>query len=426
MTTSKVNSDFWVQGVRQQLKLTSGVGSSYRISQQSGRCKLDVQYSDKSRKVATLPIDWKQENARLIENSVIKIARFVSAGKTLKEAVAITFGGNSEAPEPTEDEAIVDLILSFDIWGKNKVANNEIKQSTWEGTYQKYRKKLEYVLSTNEVTNSKRLLGLLVQVQMPNSRPHLHAGTRTREQVVGAVCTWLEEATELEEFEEGYLNPKFWSPPKKGSKAKKKLVGHHVSKTDAIPIYDDEFIKLIDEIRSSKREKIAAERYIFLIQLINVYGIRPHEAAALTVENIGGKKSVYCNSFKRSGGGSSPENRELYGLHQYWENEFDLIKKIENNYAIPPTGDKGLGDALGKYLAKVDYWNHLRETRKLVPYSMRHGFAYRMHQDARYSKKISSRFGAALMGHSHAIHLETYGKWTPQGNMRTTLDDLLS
>ena len=35
-----------------------------------------------------------------------------------------------------------------------------------------------------------------------------------------------------------------------------------------------------------------------------------------------------------------------------------------------------------------DYWNHLRETRKLVPYSMRHGFAYRMHQDARYSKKI--------------------------------------
>ena len=244
MSTSTANSDFWVLGIRQQLKLTKNVGSSYRISQQSGKCKLDIQYSDKSRKVATLPIDWKQENARLIENSVIKIARFVSAGKTLKEAVAITFGGNSEAPEPTEDEAIVDLILSFDIWGKNKVANNEIKQSTWEGTYQKYRKKLEYVLSSNEVTNSKRLLGLLVKVQMPNSRPHLHAGTRTREQVVGAVCTWLEESTELEEFEEGYLNPKFWTPPKKGSKAKKKLVGHHVSKTDAIPIYDDEFIKI--------------------------------------------------------------------------------------------------------------------------------------------------------------------------------------
>ena len=70
MPTTKLNSDFWVQGLRQQLKITSGVGSAYRISQQSGKCKLDIQYSDKSRKTAITPIEWKQENARLIEDSV--------------------------------------------------------------------------------------------------------------------------------------------------------------------------------------------------------------------------------------------------------------------------------------------------------------------------------------------------------------------
>ena len=101
MPTSKPNSDFWISGLRQQLKLTSGVGSSYRISQQSGKCKLDVVYSDNSRKTAITPIEWKQENARVIENSVIKIAQFIAAGKTLKEAVALTFRANSEAPEPT-------------------------------------------------------------------------------------------------------------------------------------------------------------------------------------------------------------------------------------------------------------------------------------------------------------------------------------
>ena len=73
MPTSKPNSDFWISGLRQQLKLTSGVGSSYRISQQSGKCKLDVVYSDNSRKTAITPIEWKQENARVIENAVKKV-----------------------------------------------------------------------------------------------------------------------------------------------------------------------------------------------------------------------------------------------------------------------------------------------------------------------------------------------------------------
>ena len=136
MPTTKLNSDFWVQGLRQQLKITSGVGSAYRISQQSGKCKLDIQYSDKSRKTAITPIEWKQENARVIENAVIKIAKFVAAGKTLKEAVAVTFGGNTEAPEPTEDTAIVDLIDSFNFFCKWKVSNG-VKQSTINGIYSK-------------------------------------------------------------------------------------------------------------------------------------------------------------------------------------------------------------------------------------------------------------------------------------------------
>ena len=424
MPTTKLNSDFWVQGLRQQLKITSGVGSAYRISQQSGKCKLDIQYSDKSRKTAITPIEWKQENARVIENAVIKIAKFVAAGKTLKEAVAVTFGGNTEAPEPTEDTAIVDLIDSFNYFCKFKVSNG-VKQSTIDGIYKKYKAKLEYGLSNNEVNNAQRLLQLLSTVQMPNSKPELHKGTRTRQQVIGAVCTWLEWATELEENEAGNLNPKFWTPPKKGSNKKKQLTGTHKRTRIPIPIYDDEFLELL-EILSKKREKKAADRYIFLIQLINVYGIRAFEADFLEVQNISGKDTVFCLINKTTGGGESPENRELYPLHKHWETEFELIEKIKNNYPIPPKGDKGLGDALGKHLAKVDYWKHLRDTRKLKPYSMRHGYAYRMHQDPRYKNKISSRMGAALMGHDHSIHLSIYGKWTPQGNMRNTLDDLLA
>ena len=424
MPTSKPNSDFWISGLRQQLKLTSGVGSSYRISQQSGKCKLDVVYSDNSRKTAITPIEWKQENARVIENSVIKIAQFIAAGKTLKEAVAITFGANSEAPEPTEDTTIVDLVLSYDAYGEAKIEDGLIKRSTWDTFYKKIRNKLDYVLKNNEINNADTLLKTISKVRMPNSKLEKTAGTRTRQTTVSTICSWLEFATELQPNEEGYLNPKFWEPPKRGSKQKKRLMAYKKKKDPAVPIYDDEFLQLLEEL-NKKRERKAAERYIYLIQLMNVYGIRAHEGPHLYVQTINNKKAVFCDSNKTTELGESPDNRELYGLHPHWEKEFDLINKIENNYPLPPTGDQGLGDALGKYLAKVDYWKHLRKTRNLVPYSMRHGFAWRMHQDARYRNKISSRMGAALMGHDHSIHLDTYGKWTPQGSMRSNLDNLL-
>ena len=131
MPTKTPKTDFWISGLRQQLKLTAGVGSAYRISQQSGKCKLDIQYSDKSRKTAITPIEWKQENARLIEDSVIKIAQFIAAGKTLKEAVTRTFGTNSEAPQPTDDASIVDLVLSYDAYGEAKIDDGLIKIDNW-------------------------------------------------------------------------------------------------------------------------------------------------------------------------------------------------------------------------------------------------------------------------------------------------------
>ena len=196
MPTKTPKTDFWISGLRQQLKLTAGVGSAYRISQQSGKCKLDVRYKDNSRSYATLPIDWLPANARRIEETVIAIAQHVAAGKTLKQAVELLFGRNQLAPEPTEDASLVDLVKSFDVIGEEKITDNKIKQSTWDGFYKKIRNKLIYVLSNNEVNNAKTLLKLLATVEMPNSKPNLHKGTRTRQQVIGAVSTWLEYATE--------------------------------------------------------------------------------------------------------------------------------------------------------------------------------------------------------------------------------------
>ena len=59
----------------------------------------------------------QKQNARVIENSFIKIAQFIAAGKTFQEAIVIRFGANSEAYELKEDATIVDFVLSYDAYG---------------------------------------------------------------------------------------------------------------------------------------------------------------------------------------------------------------------------------------------------------------------------------------------------------------------
>ena len=91
-------------------------------------------------------------------------------------------------------------------------------------------------------------------------------------------------------------------------------MSHNPKKVPAIPIYDDEFLQLLEEL-NKKRERKAAERYIYLIQLMNVYGIRAHEGPHLYVQTINNKKPVFCDSNKSTELGESPDNLVLYGFH---------------------------------------------------------------------------------------------------------------
>ena len=80
-------------------------------------------------------------------------------------------------------------------------------------------------------------------------------------------------------------------------------------------------------IISKNRETRAANRWIFALQF-SLYGCRPTELNHLRVVNYGGRKAVYCDYQKRGGGGKT-EKRELFGLHQKWEKDWNLIEKLE-------------------------------------------------------------------------------------------------
>jgi integrase len=74
---------------------------------------------------------------------------------------------------------------------------------------------------------------------------------------------------------------------------------------------------------------------------------------------------------------------------------------------------KAVGEAFRKLLHRDHFWQSLVAANPgLTPYSLRHGYAWRGHKA--YDRSLAVRDLAALMGHTPAVHLQNYGKWTDE------------
>ena len=86
---------------------------------------------------------------------------------------------------------------------------------------------------------------------------------------------------------------------------------------------------------------------------------------------------------------------------------------------INAKGFKATGNAFATCLTSHDYWKTLKaNTEGLVPYSMRHGYAWR---DVKYdhcNKAVPLRDLCDLMGYDSRTHLKHYGGWTSDVNKK--------
>ena len=94
-------------------------------------------------------------------------------------------------------------------------------------------------------------------------------------------------------------------------------------------------------------------------------------------------------------------------------------------------GFKAAGNAFATCLVRHDYWNSLKtSTEGLVPYSLRHGYAWRAVKYEHYDKSVRLRDLCDLMGHDSRTHLKHYGAWTSdkdkKDSVRRVVGDLLS
>lgn len=71
-----------------------------------------------------------------------------------------------------------------------------------------------------------------------------------------------------------------------------------------------------------------------------------------------------------------------------------------------------------KYLIRQEAWKLLRASSPITPYSFRHGYAFRAHED--YG--LSSRVTAELMGHSVATHNQHYSQWADSATIDAAIE----
>lgn len=284
----------WVLALRDTLK--AEVGPAFRLGEHKGRARLDVRFSDGSRKAASLGIPWLAANAKTIRERVEKIAGLVAGGHTLKSALEQLQGVGQPAPistSPTPNE----LIAAWVAFGEDKVGQNVIVQNTWRVAYKSAGDRLKKV---GDAPNAVELLERVARAWQP--------GSRQRVTVVRQIRAMLAWATSPEG--KYRLPPERWTPPPLGSLNRfyGKKSGQLKAKTaePTVPFNDDQILALLDAMPTESahpRDRQAAKQWKFAFQLMATYGLRPVEIHYLELKTKP-KRTLHCNWIKRTGGGT--------------------------------------------------------------------------------------------------------------------------
>jgi len=202
-----------------------------------------------------------------------------------------------------------------------------------------------------------------------------------------------------------------WLPPEKADI--EALIGSRelaVKKTVAIK--PEQLHALLQSLDDKPEVRLA-------VALVGLYGLRPSELQTLEVEN----GALYVSPTKRNKATAKLHREarkvtpldlvEMPGegarvLQLYASGLVQLPKSIVN-----AKGFKVAGKAFGTCLKRHPFWCSLvADTKGLVPYSLRHGYAWRAVKYEHYSGAVSLRDLCRLMGHDNRTHLRHYGSWT--------------
>lgn len=261
------------------------------------------------------------------------------------------------------------------------LVGERITERTWQRAYVPYLVKLEAVAGQQTWPQDEELLGAVLKSWEPNSRARQMAHDRIRALWKEAGWPWPEGITTL-----------------RGN-------GRAAADPAGVIGFSDQEIKQLRQ-RISRSRLTAADLVAW--DCLIVFGLRPAELKGLVLQEQGGHLVAVVSHEKKNSRGKVGARtvpavppagwpRNCHGLLERWR-----LHGLPSHLISMASPGKGLSVQLGRFKRHADF--EVRDA--LTSYGLRHAFALRLGVDL----GLSVREAAELMGHSPAVHLQSYGR----------------
>ncbi len=398
-------ADTWDQLLRKQIKLEHGRGWS--ISQQSGKAKVTRRHSDGSRSSATLSIPWAASSGSAINAAVARLRQLMEErGLGLAEAHKLI--------DAVDSIAAAEGGVNWKLLAEQFLESRADRRRSTLGDL---RYRVGNVLKTLETKPKPRDGRSLMRAYAAQHFGKCPPGGKGRRAHLGDVAALLDFAVTRRGADA------CWKPIE--GEELRELIGavHRVAGEELRrPIKPDQLAGLLDALAADGKPELR-----LAVGLVGLFGLRPAELAVLRVDD-GGRLRVGADVKRNRWAMKRPKaerlalpldipGREGEGGRFLQLYASGLVKLPPRILTTIERGEfKPVGEAFRKLLERYPYWQSLVAANPgLTPYSLRHGYAWRGHKS--YDRSLSVRDLAALMGHTPAVHLQNYGKWTDEAGL---------
>jgi integrase len=370
-------------------------GEGWSVRDIRGRIQLSIRFEDGQRTTVVLDLPWAGTSQAKLLQLADQIKPLVAGGKNAAEAYALIGRGE----ETTTPAGATNWALVADLFREHKLSTGQLaKEHTWDNNWRlRIHRAVELLTSKPTPTGGANLLQALVRKHFPSGKGAGGTDRRLQVQYVSAFLRWA--------VDQQGVDPR-WLPPAD----LKPLVG--VKQKGQILttfIRDDQICRLLEGILSLQ--------WRTAVGLVACFGLRPGELGYIRPNG----DELFCSFQKRTARkpGGTPA-RSIIGLDPAGLEGLSanlLAVLAEQGSKALPSGCRGdrAGEALYQYLRRNPTWQALvLETaempisgstgNELVPYSLRHAYAYRASEEAGWSDKVA----ALQMGHSLLTHNAHY------------------